>query len=171
MSAGGIAEQPEDLELGESIPETGIFSPKVFVNPKGELTLKFTDFKLTEHATYGSNLRVFFEVVDNEEYEGAQVSFTIWPSKSSSKIELTYGGKSSNLAKLALALMDGQKVEAGQVLDLRALADAGAMCRAYIMEGKPDAQGRQFPKLNWDSIEPFKPKGKTPKRAAAAGAF
>jgi hypothetical protein len=164
MIALGIAEQPEDLEFGESIPETGIFSPKVFVNPKGELTLKFTDFKLTEHATYGSNLRVFFEVVDHPEYEGSQVSFTIWPSKTTNKIELTYGGKSSNLAKLALALMDGKKVESGQVLDLRALADAGAMCRAYVMEGKPDAQGRQFPKINWDSIEAYKPKSKTAKR-------
>lgn len=158
QSVIGVAEMPDDLDFGDSIPETGIFSPKVYVNPKGELTLKITDFKMTEHATFGSSLRVWFEVMNEGEYLGAQVSFTIWPSKNSGKIELSYDGRQTNLAKLALALMDGIKVVPGQVLDLRALVDAGATIRAYVAEGKPDAQGRTFPKLNWDTVESAKPK-------------
>ena len=159
----GMMDMPEDLDFGDSIPETGVFSPRTYVNPKGELTLKIVDFKLNEHPTYGTTLRVFFEVMSAGEYEGMQTSFTIWPSKSSNKIELSYGGKATNLAKLALALMNGVKVEDGKALNLRALVDAGAMCRGYILEGKPDAQGRVFPKLNWDSLEPVK-QAKTGKR-------
>lgn len=154
----GVAEMPDDMDFGDSIPETGLFSPKVYVNPKGELTLKITDFKMSEHATFGSSLRVWFEVMNAGEYEGEQVSFTIWPSKSSGKIELSYDGRATNLAKLALALMDGVKVQPGQVLDLRALVDAGAMCRAYVADGKPDQHGRTFPKLNWDTVESARPK-------------
>ncbi len=152
----GVMDMPEDLDFGDSIPETGVFSPRTYVNPKGELTLKITDFKLNEHPTYGTTLRVYFEVMTAGEYEGMQVSFTIWPSKSSNKIELSYGGKATNLAKLALALMNNVKVEDGKALNLRALVDAGAMCRGYILDGKPDTQGRVFPKLNWDSLEPVK---------------